>query len=401
MSLRTIDLFAGVGGLTVGLRKARDIEGPLFDVRLLVDIDEEMAQIFRMNDKTRKYLVADLMKTSPNDLLRAAQLRKGQLDVLVGGPPCQGFSSVGKRAIDDPKNGLVKRFLKIATELKPKLVLMENVPAVINWNDGQLYKEVDVALRKAGYESRWNVLSAADFGVPQLRRRAFLVATRSDIELGGIGFPRTQGSSVQKARHTIPEEEWFQLRSAAAGYITVEEAIGDLPPLKAGESIGNYSREPFTDYQKARRGSSNFLFNHEARGHTSEFLDNKIKKIQPGKSNKDLPRSQRFEREEKEDYYSQAYGRLHPRMIAQTITTNFLNPGSGRFTHYRDHRSITVREAARLQSFDDSFLFYGDYGVQQRAVGNAVPPLMARALGEHFGSALANQIGRRQEVVQR
>ncbi|EQD77537.1 DNA (cytosine-5-)-methyltransferase [mine drainage metagenome] len=399
MTLKTIDLFAGVGGLTIGLLKARAAGRPLYDVRLMVDNDPEAAHTFRMNEVNvpqspsgfRRYFVADIAQLTPRAVLEQARLRKGELDVLVGGPPCQGFSAAGKLAIDHSKNFLVKKLLELAAQLKPKMILMENVPALIKWNDGQFYNEVNRLLVDHGYEARWDSLPATDFGVPQLRRRAILAAIRGDLGLGGFQFPEREGPRLYVARSTIPDdiENQIDLAIAASRYLTVEDAIGDLPALSAGETAKLYDKEPFTDYQKARRGVSQFLFNHEARGHAKDLLDQKLRRIEPGGSNKDLPRSQRFEHDDKGEYYSQAYGRLHPKMIAQTITTAFMNPGSGRFTHYRDVRSITVREAARIQSFDDSFIFHGDLARQQRHVGNAVPPLMARGLGEYFGRLLA------------
>jgi len=400
MTLTTVDLFAGVGGLTVGLLKARSNGRPLYDVRLMVDSDPEAAHTFRMNEVNvpqspgglRRYLVGDVLRMTPRAILEEARLRKGQLDVLVGGPPCQGFSTAStKRLISHPKNALVNHFLSLAVRLQPKMILMENVPTLIHWNDGQLYDEINKLLVENNYESRWDPLPATNFGVPQLRRRAILVAIRGDLGLGGFRFPRSEGPAPRVARDTIPGGTQVDLTAAASGYLTVEDAIGDLPSLAAGGSAKLYDSEPFTDYQKARRGLTQFLFNHEARGHAQAFIDNKVRRIMPGGSNKDLPPSERFEQDDKDDYYSQAYGRLHPKMVAQTITTNFMNPGSGRFTHYRDHRAITVREAARFQSFDDAFVFHGDFAAQQRHVGNAVPPLMARGLGEYFGQLLSRE----------
>jgi DNA (cytosine-5)-methyltransferase 1 len=168
----------------------------------------------------------------------------------------------------------------------------------------------------------------------------------------------------------------------------VEDAIGDLPVLNPGEDVIAYADAPFSDYQAARRKMARILANHSAREHDKEFVEKKLKKIPEGGSNQDLDGRSRFDRGREIKYLSQAYGRLHRHGIAQTITANFSNPGSGRFIHYRDHRSITVREAARFQSFDDTFIFCGQRQEQQRQVGNAVPPLLARALAEHFGKLL-------------
>jgi DNA (cytosine-5)-methyltransferase 1 len=170
-------------------------------------------------------------------------------------------------------------------------------------------------------------------------------------------------------------------------FVSVNEAIGDLPALKAGQSVDGqaYSAPAESPYQIERRKGSIAIFNHIARSHSKDFLK-KIGRIRPGKGNADLPEGERFS----DNYYSQAYARLHSKGIGFTITANFRNPGSGRFTHYRDKRSITVREAARLQSFDDRFIFYGYESEQERHVGNAVPPLMAEALALRCGALVCS-----------
>jgi DNA (cytosine-5)-methyltransferase 1 len=145
-----------------------------------------------------------------------------------------------------------------------------------------------------------------------------------------------------------------------------------------------YVVAPNSDYQRARRNASIGVFNHTSRAHSKAFIE-KISIIGPGEGNASLPDAQRFS----DNYYSRAYARLHPKGIGFTVTAHFRNPGSGRFTHYRDNRSISVREAARLQSFDDRFIFHGYETDQERHVGNAVPPLLAKALAEHFGSIIS------------
>ena len=158
--------------------------------------------------------------------------------------------------------------------------------------------------------------------------------------------------------------------------------------------IFRYDAPPYTDYQYARRRGASFLHNHEVRNHSQGFLE-KLAKIKPGRSNRDLDEEMRFDRGRLKEYFSQAYGRLHADGIAYTITTHFQNPGSGRFIHYRDLRALTVREAARLQGFDDAFVICGTNEEQMEQVGNAVPPILARALAEHFGAILLDSKDRR------
>ncbi len=224
------------------------------------------------------------------------------------------------------------------------------------------------------------MLNASAFGVPQIRRRAFVVALRKDLGISEFEFPAGDYDALDIGRDSHTDAK------ANHRFVSVEEAIGDLPALNAGEAFDGraYTCESHTEYQRTRREGSVALFNHVARTHSREFLE-KISPIQPGQGNAQLPEGERFS----DNYFSQAYARLHPRGIGFTITAHFRNPGSGRFTHYRDNRSITVREAARLQSFDDRFIFYGYHQEQERHVGNAVPPIVSKALASHFGALVA------------
>lgn len=240
------------------------------------------------------------------------------------------------------------------------------------------------------------MLSANEFGLPQLRKRAFIAALRRGAVRASMCFPRGRFPQLQTAREVNAavhgEEEAF----FSQPFVSVEDAIGDLPSLESGREAIAYTCEPFTDYQAARRRNAKLLSNHFARVHDTEFVERKLKKIPEGGSNQDLDGRRRFDRGREIRYLSQAYGRLHRHGIAQTITAHFSNPGSGRFLHYRDHRSITVREAARFQGFDDSFVFCGKFQEQQKQVGNAVPPLLARGLAEHFGAMLQKKAISRQ-----
>jgi site-specific DNA-cytosine methylase len=208
-----------------------------------------------------------------------------------------------------------------------------------------------------------------------------IVALREDLGISNFAFPNGSYDAMDIGRDSHTDAK------ANCRFVSVESAIGDLPELTAGEGFDGcaYTRDCSTDYQCARRENSIALFNHVARTHSRRFLE-KISAIQPGQGNAQLPDGERFS----DNYFSQAYARLHPHGIGFTITAHFRNPGSGRFTHYRDNRSITVREAARLQSFDDRFIFCGCDRDQERHVGNAVPPLVAEALARHFGSLVCS-----------
>lgn len=396
--LNFIDLFAGVGGLTEGFRQALSGSGQaLFEPKLLVDADNAARETQLRNHPGTRYVCADLGATSAEQLCAFAGIESGaELDALIGGPPCQGFSKLNKatrQMLDDPRNAMLGRFLEFARELQPRMVLIENVPNLLSFDGGRYRDTTFEFLDNAGYDAEAQVLSASEFGLPQLRKRAFIVAFRRDIGIGAFDFPRGKFPPLLTAREVNAAVQGDEDAFFSPPFVSVEEAIGDLPVLEpGGEAIG-YAGAPFSDYQAARRRGCRALSNHMARNHDPGFIEKKLMKIREGGSNQDLDGRSRFDRGREIKYLSQAYGRLHRHGIAQTITANFSNPGSGRFLHYRDHRSITVREAARFQGFDDSFAFYGKFEAQQRQVGNAVPPLLARALAEHLGRLLTTSSG--------
>ena len=373
-----VDLYSGVGGFAIGFINASKHSRMIsFEIRLLADLDSTAAFTFKKNYPHIPFAVTDLRCASADDILRLGRLKRGELDFLIGGPPCQGFSPSGKRSLKDQRNNLLRHFVQIALDVQPRVVVIENVPHVVNlWE--RLFG-CGIADSFPGYRVGCDIVNASAFGVPQIRRRAFIVACREDSGIARVHFPNGTHDAVDIVSKS------YRKAHSNLNFTSVEEAIGDLPSIKAGHGIdgGQYTSPAMTDYQRARRTGSVCLFNHVARFHSKLFLK-KISVIRPGRSNTDLPAGKKFS----SNYYSQAYGRLHANGIASTITANFRNPGSGRFTHYRDRRSITVREAARLQSFDDSFIFYGYETEQERHVGNAVPTLMAKALAMHFGKLL-------------
>jgi len=378
--LTVVDLFAGVGGFSLGFLNAGEPASKFkFDLRLLVDSDPAAAETFKRNFPKIPFWPKDLNNVQGSELLKLVKLRTGELDFLVGGPPCQGFSPSGKRWLDDNRNKLIARFVQIAREMQPKCAIIENVPAALSAYEKIFSEEIQEAFK--GYIVRSAVLNASQFGVPQIRKRAFVVALRQDLRISEFEFPRGYYDSIEVGNDSHKKAKSHQR------FISVSDAIGDLPALKAGQSVDGhpYPGPAVSAYQTARRKGAIAIFNHVSRSHSKGFLK-KIGPIRPGKGNSDLPDGERFS----DNYYSQAYARLHAKGIGFTITANFRNPGSGRFTHYRDKRSITVREAARLQSFDDRFIFQGYETDQERHVGNAVPPLLAEALARHFGTLVSS-----------
>jgi DNA mismatch endonuclease Vsr len=347
----------------------------------MVDLDREARDVAIRNAPDVPYLATDIHSLSGADVRRAAHLEPREpVHVLIGGPPCQGFSWLGRRALDDERNVHLFDFLRMMKELRPLVGVIENVPLIITSHEGAIIEEVCDGLGSIGYSCCADTLIASDFGVPQLRKRAFVVAYHADLGIPPQ-MPQRTHERVTVAAQLFNGESRMRFEPAKLPYVSVHEAIGDLPPLKAGEGddVTFYSDQqpPQSRYQCWAREDSVAIFNHRSRAHSEKFIE-KIGVIQEGGRNQELPDGERFS----DNYYSQAYARLHRTGIAQTVTTSFGNPGSGRFMHYRDLRSITVREAARFQSFPDWFAFDGTQVVQMRHVGNAVPPLMARAIGE-------------------
>jgi DNA (cytosine-5)-methyltransferase 1 len=383
--LTHVDLFSGVGGFALGFEASGR-----YRTMLLADSDYSAAMTFKRNRPRAKYWPKDLRCVDGQEILEHASAERGEIDVLTAGPPCQGISKIGSRQLDDPRNELLKHTAELIVQLQPKLAIIENVPPLAWDEHGPLFDELADILCGQGYDDLgFRVLEAWRYGVPQLRRRAIVVAVRSDVALPAIDlFPAGGDGDKFFARELIRAADEGEPRCPPG--LSVRDAIGDLPSIPAGggQEAMPYVDEPFTDYQRARRGNASILFNHRARTHSAAMLK-KMAMIPEGSRNQELADEERLRSPEGE-YFSQAYARLHRHGIAQTITTYFHNPGSGRFTHYRDLRALTVREAARFQSFDDSFMFTGKLEQQLRHVGNAVPQLLAKAIADHCSRLLGH-----------
>lgn len=320
-----IDLFSGCGGLSLGLKRAG------FRVLAAIDNDPQACSTYKLNHQDVLLIEKDIGRTRPTYLRRRLGLRPGQLDLLAGCPPCQGFSSLrtlnGKRRLQEPMNDLVFQFLKYVRAFKPKAIMIENVPGLAR--DSRLTRLVD-KLNKMDYRCEARVLDAADFGVPQRRARMIMIALR-----------RRQPVFARPAR---------VMR-------TVRSAIGKLPrPAQSHDPLHNYTVN-----------------------HAAHVLD-LIKRIPlDGGSRKDLPNKHQLECHKKCDGFADVYGRMAWLEPAPTITGGCINPSKGRFLHPRQHRAITLREAALLQGFPKSYKFdlsIGRFNIAQ-LIGNAFPPQFA------------------------
>jgi DNA (cytosine-5)-methyltransferase 1 len=349
-----------------------------------VDADSTLEEVYAYNYHGTSFIPHTFGDAFDKDeskiLANRARLSPDDIEVLLAAPPCQTFSAAGKRELDS-NSRLVYHVCDFASLMRPKIILIENVPEFSRAYDGRLLGRVKVRLTEAGYITEVVHVSAASFGVPQMRMRGFTLAIRKDLKWPGREHLIQQLDLLDK-QNFIPEAPSTQdvgeiLHSSASAPTTVAEAIDDLPPLEAGagEQETDLTTSPNSAYQILLRKQEKRLYNHVAPQHSLEMIE-AMSQLRPGETPQETP----GHRLRRKDYFRGAYARLDPKLPAMTITTQTQNPGSGRFTHYRDHRVITVREVARLQSFPDRFRFFGSQAVQRRHVGNAVPPLLAQAL---------------------
>lgn len=354
-----IDLFCGCGGLSAGL----DMAG--YEVLAGVDLEKKYIATFAHNFPKSHSLQLDLSRIYPKELMKNLGIERGELDLLAGGPPCQGFSKNVpriQRQLDSANNKLVSTYLDYCEAMRPKMLLIENVAEMKNGFEKTYTDEILARLDSMGYHVTAGVLNAADYGVPQRRRRAFFIAHRSKP----LRFPAPTHSPPSSQDMLIP----------MSSHVSVWDAIGDLPRLKHGEGtqVAEYKGLPRTEFQHLIRGESKKLTNHVARKLQPTQFE-RLASLKPGQGYKDLPPHLR-----PKSGYSGAYGRLSKEMVAPTITRWVFHPGSGRWGHPVDDRVLTIREAARIQGFPDSFEFVGTYNQQAGQIGNAVPPLLAKSL---------------------
>lgn len=367
--LTAIDLFCGCGGISCGLRNAG------FRVIAGVDVEPKYLATFRHNFPEALSLDADLSDMPPEDFMALVSIQPGELDLLVGGPPCQGFSKNVPRKyrfLEDSRNLLIKTFLDYCEALKPRAILMENVAEMKNGFDQTYTQEVMERLTDAGYAVSHAVLNAADYGVPQMRRRAFFLAVLGEHV---PSFPEPSHSKAATQMELLGLDP----------YVTVWDAIGDLPPLEHGEGreLTEYACPPFSSYQHLVRNGQREVTNHVSRRlQPTQFA--RLAALQPGQGHKDLP-----EHLQVKSGYSGAYGRLTKDMVAPTITRWVFHPGSGRWGHPIDIRTLSIREVARIQSFPDDFQFVGSYCEEAGQLGNAVPPMLAEKLAQSLRTYLA------------
>lgn len=337
MKIRAIDCFCGAGGLSLGLKQAG------ISVKAAFDHSEEAVETY-VSNLGNHALVRSAESVTAEELLEKAGIPRGECDLLAGGPPCQGFSRQRRGSDTDIRNDLVFRYLALIKAIQPRFFLMENVPAMQGLRGRPYLKLLAAETGAMGYHLHINVLNAADYGVPQVRKRLFIVGERTN-ELLRFSFPAPTHSP--------------------SNYLTVRRAIGDLPE-PSSESNGHPK-----------------IPNHEP-GNVSELNRQRISHVPPGGGRAFIPEELRLpcHRVSVEVAgHRNVYGRLPWDRPANTITTKCNSFTRGMFAHPSSNRNITMREAARLQGFPDDFVFEGNRVAVAHQIGNAVPPPLARAIG--------------------
>lgn len=336
--LKALDLFCGAGGLAQGFRDAgyRIIGG--------VDFDANAVRTFSHNFPESAVWLEDLSNPTLEYRTWLRNLQ-GEIDVVIGGPPCQGFSIAGKRLIDDPRNFLYKEFVKTVKLVGPRMVLLENVPTISSMQGGQVKNAIIEDLSRLGYQVSVATLNAADYGVPQARRRTFFVGSKSQSE---FDFPAPLSTKV-----------------------TTFDALSDLPSLDLSATgiEKNYLFSASNSFQKLMRHGSREVLNHELVRHTDK-TKSIIRLVPDGGNYKDLPEELQGTRN-----VNIAWTRMNSLRPCFTI-----DAGHNHHFHYKENRVPSVRECARIQSFPDRFAFLGNRTSQYRQVGNAVPPLLTEKI---------------------
>lgn len=343
MRYSVLDLFCGCGGLSLGFELAG------FDVKLAIDNWEDALVTYRRNHKGVQTLKGDLLDLNPKEIEDKYNIHS--ISVIIGGPPCQGFSVAGKRIIEDERNMLYKSFVRFVKHFKPKAFVMENVPNILSIGKGIVKNRIIEDFSLLGYKVSYKILTASDYGTPQNRRRAFFVGIRGDHE---FAFPQ--------ATMDIP--------------VTTSEALSDLPEGSVEDGAA-YPFPPISEYQKMIRNGASKLYNHQITIHTAD-TQKIIAMVPDGGNYKNLPKEMWNLRK-----VHIAWTRMNSQKPCFTIDT-----GHRHHFHYKYNRIPTVRESARIQSFPDDFIILGSRTSQNKQVGNAVPPLMAKAIAEKLLKSL-------------
>lgn len=356
--LKVVDLFAGVGGLTFGF-----YHNDNYQVVAANEINPRIATAYSLNHPTVEMYCEDIKDFSLTKLTEGLGIKKGDIDIILGGPPCQAYSTVGKRLLDDPRGKLFQEYYRVLKEFEPKFFLFENVKGLLSIQDGKLLSNIIVLFESLGYKVKYQVLNAVDYGAPQFRERVIITGTKLKKN---FEYPEpTHGKGLKTP-------------------LTLADAISDLPFIDNGEESFGYSTAPLNEFQKKmRKNAPTELMDHNA----PKNNDNLVKimmHLPEGGSPKDIPEEMR-----PKSGFGNTYCRLWWDRPSTTITRNLGTPSSSRCIHPRATRALTTREGARIQCFPDYYQFHGSKSDKNLQIGNAVPTVLSEALANailmHFG----------------
>ena len=358
MKFKILDLFCGAGGFSAGFDMLEN-----FSTEVGLDYDKYAIETFAKNFPRAVAVCGDILNEDVKKEI-ITECKKRGVNMIIGGPPCQGFSLKGKNlGLEDKRNFLFKEYLNLVKEIQPEVFVIENVKNILNSSNHYFKNEIIKEIKSLGYIVNCGVVNAKDYGVPQNRERAIFIASKFKF----INLPNPQEKRV-----------------------TVKDAISDLSYLESGEGdiLSEYKNESLSDYQKFLRGDK--LQYHKASGHSKSAIE-KLKMIPPEKGKEYLPKELVGKQK-----FSTTWSRLEWGSISPTIDTRFDTPSNGKNSHPYLNRAITPREAARIQSFNDDFYFYGPKVAVCKQIGNAVPPLLAKAIGEQIYNELDNDVVEKQ-----
>lgn len=352
MKINTIDLFAGCGGFSCGFEKAG------YNIISAVEYDKNIAKSYENNHKNVNVIADDIKNVDNNETFKL-----GSADIIIGGPPCQGFSMAGARNrngfMDDPRNYLFKHYFNVVKIVRPKIFILENVKGILTLKKGEIFKEIKKIFEDPNnfdgrpYKIQYKVVKAKEYGIPQNRERVIIVGSLIDFNLE---------DEIEKTKKEILKDE-----PTFFDNVTVWDAISNLPSPTEDGSVEVVKFE--SDYQNFLKSNNKIVQNHYKTKHNKKAIE-RMEKIKINENYTSL-------NEDIKSIHSGSYGRLDPNGIAPTVTTRFDTPSGGRFIHPFENRTLTAREAARIQSFPDDFEFYGTKSCVCTQIGNAVPPKLA------------------------
>lgn len=347
--MKIIDIFSGAGGLSLGFEKAG------FDTVLAIDKWKDAIDTFNSNHSSKVGTTIDIHDFS-NDSLQ--KYKDQDITGIIGGPPCQGFSLVGTRDTNDPRNSLYIEYVRFVSVIKPKFFVLENVSGLLSLKKGIYKDDIITRFDEIGYNVSFKLLTASDYGVPQSRKRVFFIGLNKEF----FGDTHFNFDSLSKE-----------------DMVSTMDALSDLPQATNSKEGIEYTKNPENYFQKYIRKDSSRIYNHEITNHTSKTIEI-ISKVPDGGGIKDLP-----EEYYKVRNYNNAFKRMNSSLPSSTIDCGHRN-----YFHYKENRVPTVRESARIQSFPDNYIFKGSKTSQYTQVGNAVPPLLANKIANEISKLLKN-----------